>query len=163
MQTARARLMLAGGICLLVVVALMLWWRSDTPPALAADDETVNATTPVGRPIYLGVYATGPDFGRTLHVSGVKIHATSNTDVSLTPLLCRGGAITVTTAPENFCPVLVDPAGQELRAGDQVVLQVISDEPAVAVVDPVRIAFRENLRWATLPAGSGAIVRVIAG
>lgn len=160
MQT-RPRLLLAGGVVLLVLAGALTWWRSSSPQALPLDDRVINASTPVGQPIYLGVFRTGDDFGRTLHVSGVKIHATSNTAVSLTPLLCRGGAITVTTDPDQFCPVLIDPEGQTLGAGDQIVVQVLSDQPAVAVVDRVRVAFRETLRWATLPAGAESVVQVL--
>lgn len=160
-MSRRSRLLLVGGIVLLVLAGLMAWWQSTEPEALPLSDTQVNASTPVDRPVYLGVFTTGAGFGRTLHVSGVKIRATSNTDVSLTPLLCRGGNIGVTTDPQAFCTELVDPEGQDLQAGDSIVLQVVSDEPAVAVVEPVRIAFRESLRWTTVPAGSSAVIRVL--
>lgn len=159
---SRPRLLLAGGAALLALAAALTWWRSSTPDALPLDDRVINASTPVGQPIYLGVFKTDADFTRTLHVSGIKIHATSNTAVSLTPLLCRGGAITVTTDPDQFCPVLINPEGQTLRAGDGIVVQVVSDQPAVAVIDRVRVAFREDLAWATTPAGAESVVQVLA-
>lgn len=157
----RQRWLLATGVVVLVVALTVGLWQRGSPGPLPLSDEVVPASTPVGQPVYLGVFTAPADFGRTLNLSGVKIHATSNTDVSLTPLLCRGGSVGVTTDPGAFCPVLVDPEGQELRAGDTIVLQVVSDDPAVAVVDRVRLAFSENLQWATLPAGSGAVVRVL--
>ena len=160
---ARPRLLLVGGVLALLLAALMAWWQSSEPEGLPVSDTVVNASTKVGRPVYIGVFTAGADFGRSLHLSGVKVRATSNTDVSLTPLLCRGGNIGVTSDPSAFCRELVDPEGQTLRAGDGIVLQVVTDEPAVAVIDPVRLAFRENLRWATEPAGAGAVVRVLPG
>lgn len=145
-------LLLAGG---------MAWWRASAPDPLPLSDQTVTTSTKIGRPVYVGVFAPGADFGRTLHLSGVKVHATSNTAISLTPLLCRGGSIVSTTEPTSFCTALVNPEGQDLAPGDAIVLQVVSDEPAVAVVDRVRLAFREHLHTAVLSAGSEAVVRVL--
>ena len=107
-----------------------------------------------------GVAAGVP--GRTLHLSGVKIHTTSNTDVSVTPLLCRDGRIEATTDPAAFCADLVNPEGQAFGPTDSIVLQVLSAVPAVAVIDPVRLGFRENLQWGTFPTGAGAVVQVLA-
>lgn len=160
MQT-RSRLLLVGGVALLILAGLLTWWRSASPEALPLEDKVINASTPVNQPIYLGVFKTGTEFDRTLHLSGVKIHATSNTAVSLTPLLCRGGAITVTTQPDQFCPILINPEGQTLVAGDEIVLQVVSNEPAVAVVDHILLAFREGLQWAIVPAGAESVVQIL--
>jgi hypothetical protein len=157
----RVRALLGAGVVALVLLVASVLWLRGTPDDLPVGDALVPASTPVDQPVYVGVFSAGTDFGRTLHLSGVKIHATSNTDVSIEPLLCRGGAVAVTTEPEAFCPVLVNPEGQDLGAGDSIVIQVLSDEPAVAVVDPVRLSFSENLQWATLPAGSGAVVRIL--
>ncbi|MCW2815899.1 MAG: hypothetical protein JWN84_3354 [Nocardioides sp.] len=157
----RPRLLLAAGVVLLVLAGVMAWWQSSDPEPLPVSDVVISASTPVDQPVYVGVFTAGPDFGRTLHLSGVKVHATSNTDISLTPLLCRGGRFVQTTDPGVFCTVLTNPEGQELGPGDGIVLQVVSDEPAVAVVDRVELAFRENLRWATRPAGSETVVRVL--
>ena len=159
----RARLLLAGGVVLLVVAASLAWWQSAEPEALPVSDDVVAASTKVDSPVYVGVFTADAGFDRTLHLSGVKVRATSNTDVSLTPLLCRGGNVGVTTDPRAFCTELVDPEGQTLRAGDGIVLQVVHDEPAVAVIEQVRLAFRENLRWATSAAGSSAVVRILPG
>ena len=159
----RPRTLLAAGTGVLVVALGLGWWQATDPSTLPTSDEVVNATTPVGAPVYLGVVAADASFGRTLHLSGVKVHATSNTGrLSIAPLLCRGGQVGVTTEPELFCVDLVNPEGQAFGGGDSIVLQVVSDQPGVAVIDPVRLGFRENLTWGTLPAGSGAVVTVIA-
>ncbi len=95
--------------CLAIVLALV---RSANPePTCRRPAVIVNASTPVDQPIYVGVFTAGSDFDRTLDLSGVKVHTTSNTDVSVTPLLCRGGTVGVTTDPESFCADLVNPEG----------------------------------------------------
>lgn len=157
----RPQLLLAVGTALLVVAGVLAWWQSSDPDPLPVSETVLNASTPVDQPVYIGVFTAGTDFGRTLHLSGVKVRATSNTDVSLTPLLCRGGSFVQTTDPDVFCSVLTDPEGETFGAGDAIVLQVVSDEPAVAVVDRVRLAFREDLRWATRPAGAESVVRIL--
>ncbi len=158
----RHRLLLVAGITIAVLATGLGLWLRGSPAALPVDaDRLVPAATPVSEPVYVGMFTAPADFGRTLHLSGVKVQATSNVAVSLTPLLCRAGSIGVTTEPESFCRQLVNPEGQDLSAGDSILLQVVSDQPAVAVVDPVRLAFSEDLQWATLPAGTGAVVNVL--
>lgn len=156
------RLALAGGAVVLLGTAALVTWHAHSPAALPVDARTISATTPVGAPIYLGVFPGDLAFTRTLDLSGVKVHTTSNTAVSVTPLLCRDGAPQVTTDPSAFCSELVNPEGQVLGPGDSIVLEVTSDVPAVAVIDPVRLGFREHLQWGTLPAGAGAVVQVLA-
>ena len=41
-------------------------------------------------------------------------------------------------------------------------LEVSSDETAIAVIDRVRLGFREGLQWGTLEAGSPALVNIQA-
>jgi len=160
--TRRPRLALIGGLVVLALALVLALVRASSPGDLPTTDVSVTASTPVDQPVYIGVFTASADFGRTLDLSGVKVHTTSNTDVSVTPLLCREGAVGVTTDPEPFCSALVNPEGETFTAGDSIVLQVTSDEPALAVVDRVRLGFREGLQWGTLPAGHGAIVRVLA-
>lgn len=154
--------LLIGGVVLLVAAAVLTWWRAGAPEPLPVSDELVPASTKVGAPVYVGVFTAGSGFDRTLRLSGVKIHATSNTSqLTLTPLLCRGGSLNVTTDPDVFCPELLDPEGQDFTSGDGIVVRVTGAVPGVAVVDPVRLAFRENLHWDTLEAGSGAVVQIL--
>lgn len=152
-----------GAVLVLVVMLGVMAWYATSPDPLPTSDRTVPASTSVGQPIYVGVFRGGSGFDRTLSLSGVKVHTTSSTELTVTPLLCRDGAVGVTSDPQAFCTELVNPEGERLTPNDSIVLEVTSNEPAVAVIDPVRLAFREHLQWATLPAGSGAIVRVLAG
>ena len=144
----------------LVVVAFVVWFTT-SPADLPVSEAEVTASTPVNTPVYLGVFAPAADFDRELHLSGVKVHTTANTELTVTPLLCVGGTVGVTTEPERFCPELVDPEGRTLREGDSVVLEVTGALAAIAVIDRVRLGFRDGLQWGTLEAGSGAIVRIL--
>lgn len=151
---------LLSGLGLVVAAVALAIWHANHPTPLPTSTDTVSANTPVNEPVYVGM-ANGID-GRTLHLSGVKVNTTSNTDVSVTPLLCRDGRIEATTDPSAFCGDLVNPEGQSLGPGDSIIVQVISDVPAVAVIDPVRLGFREDIQWGTLPTGASAVVRVLA-
>jgi hypothetical protein len=137
-------------------------WYVNSPSELPTSDATISASTPVDRPVYLGVFTPSADFDRTLSLSGVKVHTTSNTEVSVQPLLCRGGTIGVTSDPDSFCEELVNPEGQTFGVGDAIVLEVSSPEAAIAVVDRVRLGFRDGLQWGTHEAGAGAVVRILA-
>lgn len=146
----------------LVVLAGLVTWYVNHPRALPTTDRTINAATVTGRPVYVGVFVPPADFDRTLEVSGVKVHVTANTRLTVVPHLCRGGSVAVTTDPGPFCPELVDPEGERFGAGDSIVLEVSADEAAIAVVDRVRLGFREGLQWGTEEAGAPAIVTVQA-
>lgn len=143
-----------------VALTFMVWFTT-SPATLPVTATQVSASTPVDTPVYFGVFTPGSDFDRALHLSGVKVHTTANTEVSVTPLLCTGGTVGVTTEPERFCTELVNPEGRTLREGDAIVLEVVSDLAAIAVIDRVRLGFRDGLQWGTLEAGAGAIVRVL--
>lgn len=144
-----------------VVLAVTIWY-ANSPAELPTSDRTVSASTPVDQPVYVGVFAPDADFSRTLDLSGVKVHTTSNTAVTVVPLLCRGGAVGVTTEPDSFCEELVDPQGEKFTEADSIVLEINSPEPAIAVVDRVRLGYRDGLQWGTHEAGAGAVVRVLA-
>ncbi|MDP2771978.1 MAG: hypothetical protein Q8O61_00355 [Nocardioides sp.] len=148
-----------------VVVAAVLVvtiWYVNSPTALPTSERTIAVSTPVDQPVYVGVFAPASDFGRTLHLSGVKVHTTSNSEVSVVPMLCRGGTIGVTTEPESFCADLVNPEGETFGAGDDIVLEISGAEPAIAVIDRVRLGYRDGLQWGTHEAGAGAVIRILA-
>lgn len=90
------------------------------------------------------------------------MHTTSDVKLKVTPMLCRRGTVGVTTQPDQFCADLVDPEGQRLVGGDSIVLRVEADEAALAVIDRVRIAYREDIRWDTQPAGNQQAIVTIA-
>jgi len=156
----RARLVL--GAVIVVVLAVLATWYANSPAALPTSDSPVQATTTTGSAVYLGMFVPDADFDRTLHLSGVKVHTTANTQVEVVPYLCRDGSVSVTTDAEPFCGELIDPEGETFGRGDSIVLEVSGDESAIAVIDAVRLGFREGLQWGTHEAGSAAIVTIQA-
>ena len=148
-------------VALLVLLAV-LGWVSTHPEALATTGTTVRAETPVAQPVYVGVFGTPRDFDRTLHLSGVRVFATSNADVTIVPHVCHGGSVHVTVTPQSFCHELGPTEGATLRNGDEIVLEVVGDVPAVVTIDRVRIAYREGLQWATQDAGARSEVSILA-
>lgn len=147
---------------LLLLVGWLVWYAT-TPEKLPTDSRTITASGVVDTPLYVGMFAADDDFDRTLRISGVKVHTTTSAKLSVTPLLCRRGTVGVTTRPEQFCSDLVDPEGQRLVAGDSIVLKIDSGEAAVAVVDRIEIAYREDIRWDTQPAGADKAIITITG
>ncbi len=141
----------AGGVLLLL--AWFIWYAT-TPEKLPTSSKTVSAPGVAGTPLYVGMFSAPDGFDRTLRISGVKVHATTSADLDVTPLLCRRGTVGVTTGPDQFCSDLVNPEGERLVSGDSIVLKFEASEPVIAVVDQVRIAFREDVRWDTQPAGN---------
>lgn len=158
----RPRSALFAGVLVLLVVLGFLVWYANSPQPLPTSGRTISASVPVAQKLYVGVVAETNDFDRTLSLSGVKVHTTSNTEVVVTPLLCRGGTVEVTTDPEPFCDELVNPEGEAFGPDDDIVLEVSSDEPAIAVIDRVRLGFREGVQWGTLDIGAPAVVRVLS-
>lgn len=153
-----------AGLAVAVALALTwLVWYAMTPEDLPVSKKVVNANGVVGTPLYVGMFAAPGDLGRTLRISGVQVHTTSDVKLKVTPMLCRRGTIGVTTQPDQFCADLVDPAGQRLVGGDSIVVRVEADEAALAVIDRVRIAYREDIRWDTQPAGNQQAIVTIAG
>ncbi len=144
------------------VVAGWVTWYVLTPTELPTDDREVIASGVSGQSLYVGMFSAPDGFERTLHLDGVKVSATASAPVTVTPWLCQGGTVGVTTAPRQFCTTLEDPEGAELSTGDSIVVEVNGDEAAIAEVDRIRIGFREDLRWGTHPAGhAGARVTLI--
>lgn len=158
----RPRIAHVAWVALFVVGVLLLWWYTTHPAELETSDDPVSASTPAGGPVYIGVVVPAADFGRTLHLAGVKVSTVSDTPVTVTPLLCRGGTVKVTTTPEPFCTELVDPQGEPLSAGSAIVLRLEAEEPGTARVDRVRLAYRDGLQWATQEAGSPATVEFLS-
>lgn len=152
----------------LVAAALLLligWlvWYAKTPQDLPTSDRTVNASGVVGVPLYVGMFTPGDGFDRTIRIAGVKVHSSANEKISVTPLLCRRGAIGVTTAPGQFCSEMVNPEGEQFVGGDSIVLKIESDKPALAIVDRIRVAYREDIRWGTQSAGNHQAIISLAG
>lgn len=161
-RTRSRWLLRAAWLVGLVVVATAVGYVTTHPEDLPTTREPVTASTPVGQPVYVGVFHANADFGRTLEISGIKVFAESTVPVEITPRLCRGGSLGVTSEPEVFCAELVDTENATMTAGDEVVLEVTADEPGVVAVDRIQVAYRDGLQWATQLAGSPAVVQVLS-
>lgn len=161
LQSRRGRILI--GLAGLALLVGWLVWYAMTPEKLPTSAKTISADGVVDTPLYVGMFAAADDFDRTLRISGVKVHATTSAELSVTPLLCRRGTVGVTTRPEQFCADLVDPEGERLVGGDSIVLKIESAEAAVAVIEQVRIAYREDIRWDTQPAGADKAIVTISG
>jgi hypothetical protein len=149
-------------VVVLAVLLAVLGWATTHPDPLPTSDERVDASIPVTVPVYLGVFGTGAGFDRNLHVSGVRVFATSTVDVTIVSYLCLGGSVNVTTTPDSFCTELADTEDSVFVAGDEIVLEVRGDEPGVVEIDRVRVAYRDGLQWAVQDAGAPAQVTILA-
>jgi hypothetical protein len=145
----------------LVVFAVLVAHVATNPEELPTSDEVVTASTPVDRPVFLGVFQAGASFDRSLTLNGVKVFAESTVPVTITPHVCHGGSLGVTSEPEPFCAELVPSEGATLTAGDGVVLEVSGAEPGTVRIERVRLAYRDRLQWATQFAGAPALVTII--
>jgi hypothetical protein len=152
----------AAYAAVLAVLVAMAAWVSTHPDHLGTVEAKVVASSPVTEPVYLGVYTAPADFGRSLHVAGVRVFASSTADVTITPHLCRGGSLHVTTTPQSFCSELGQTEDATLEGGDEIVLEVVGSTPAVVEIDRVRIAYRDGLQWATQDAGAPSQVTILA-
>ena len=148
-------------LALLVLVAV-IGWVSTHPEHLDTTEATVLAETPVGQPVYVGVFTAPADFDRSLHISGVRVFASSTADVTIVPHVCHGGSVNVTTTPESFCVELGPTEEARLESGDSIVLEVVGEAPTVVEIDRVRIAYRDGLQWATQDAGARSQVSILA-
>ncbi|MDN4173882.1 hypothetical protein QWY28_13050 [Nocardioides sp. SOB77] len=160
-STRRRRTRWAVWALLAAALLAVLAWYCTHPPALATSTDARRATTPVDTPVYVGMFAAPGD--RSLALDGVKVHATANTDVELAPLLCKGGSLVVTSDPGAFCRELVPPEGERLEPGDSLVVEVVAAEPAIVVLDRIRIGYQDGIRAATQPAGVDHAVVTVLG
>jgi hypothetical protein len=146
----------------LAVLLVVIGWVSTHPKSLATTGTTVQAETPVGEPVFVGVFGTPADFDRNLHLAGVHVFATSAADVTIIPHVCHGGSVNVTTTPETFCGTFGATEDATLASGDEIVLEVVGDAPTVVDIDRVRIAYRDGLQWATQDAGARSKVSILS-
>jgi hypothetical protein len=154
-------LRIAGIVAAALLLGGWLVWYVVAPDDLATSEKTASASGVAGTPVYVGMFTAPAGFDRSLHLSGVKVHTEASAEVDVTPLLCVGATVGVTTAPERFCEEVVNPEGRTLGAGDSIIVEVTADGAAEAHVERIDLAFREGLRWSTQPAGiSGADVTI---
>ena len=150
---SRTKWILGGLLAALVVVGWLAWYVL-SPGALPTSADTVRAEGVAGAPLYVEMFHAADDLDRTLHVSGVDVAGDVPEGASVTPLLCRGGSVNGwTTDTTSFCRELVAPAGEELRAGDSIVVEVESDRAAEVHLGRIEISFRQDIRFGSGPAG----------
>ena len=146
----------------LLVAVTVVWHVTTNPDALPTTDGVVTASTPAGQAVFVGVFSATNDFGRELEISGVKVFATAPGPVTVTPHLCRGGSVGVTTDPLPFCDDFVPTEGATMRPGDEIVLEVVGDVPGQVAFDRIRVAYREGFKRATQRAGEPAVVTILS-
>ena len=149
-------------VVVLVVLIAVVGWVTTHPESLPTTDTRVNASTPVTEPVFLGVFGREAGFDRTLHISGVRVFASSTVEATITPHVCHGGSVRVTSTTESFCDELGPTEGATLAPGDTIVLEVVADAPGVVSIDRLRIAYRDGLQWATQDAGAPSQVTILA-
>jgi len=160
-RTRSRWLVRVAGVLGIVVFVSIVGYVTTHPEELPTSDTVVRASTPVGRSVYVGVFQANADFDRTLEISGIKVFAVSSVPVTITPHLCLGGSLGVTSDPELFCTDLVDTEGATMTAGDEVVLEVTGDQPGAVDIERIRVAYRDRVQWATQFAGSPAVVTIL--
>ncbi len=137
---------------LAVAVGWLVWFLR-TPDDLPTTSRASEGAGVVDQPLYVGMFALGDGFDRTITITDVEIDVESDGEVEVTPQLCRGGSLSVTTDPSGWCPELEDPKDQELTAGDSIVLVVTAAEPADVEIGRLEISFRDGIRWGDKEAG----------
>ncbi len=145
-----------------VVVLVVGWaiWFLRTPDGLPISARTADGTGVVDQDIYVGMFAVGDDFDRTLRISEVKVPVEADGDVEVDAKICRGGTISVTSDAERFCDELDDPDGADFSEGDSIVLVVSASEPVDVTIGRIEISFRDGIRWGTKEGGlDGATLR----
>jgi hypothetical protein len=147
-RRSRGRMVALGGVVAAVAAAFAVWFVTH-PPALPVPDEPVAVSVPLFQPVYVGVY-DGED-GRTLHISEVSLNIEGEATVAL--MVCRDGAISVTSEPAAFCTSLDDATGATVEPGDALVLEISEDESGEATIHPTDLSYRDGVRWGTQPVG----------
>jgi len=155
----RTRMAPALWLLVVAVVLAVVAWYVTHPPSLPRSEETVTASAPAGE----AVYAPTVDSRRTIRIREVAVTTEGDLPVEVTSLVCKGGAINVTSDPATFCTSLVDAEGATVSPGDVLVLELTSSVPGEAVVDRVRLSYRDGLQWATQEVGPQVEVTFLGG
>jgi hypothetical protein len=150
----------ALGVVVAVALTGLAAWFVTHPAAPPTSEADLRASVPAGRSLYLGVYTPSAGSGRTLHLSRVGVRNTG--DAVVEALVCRNGALGVTTAPDSFCRSLVPARGTALTTDDQLVLRVTSSSEGTVRVSRPRLTYRDGVQWGTHDAGHRATVTFLA-
>lgn len=150
-ERSRRGLLLLWIVAIAGVIAFGAWFVTHPAP-LPVPDQPVEVQLTLGEALYVGIYNPGSDDDRTLHVSQVSIDVDGEVAV-VAALVCRDGAVSVTTEPETFCSSLDEAEGATLEPGDGLVLEILEDQAGEATIQPVEISYRDGLQWGTQPVG----------
>jgi hypothetical protein len=137
---------------LAVAVGWLVWFLR-TPDDLPTSGEAAEGSGVVDQVVYVGMFAVGDDFDRTLRVSDVSVEVDPDDGVEVTPMICRGGSLSVTTDVDAFCPGLDEPDGADFSDGDSIVLAVTASAPTEVEIGRIELSFRDGIRWGTKEAG----------
>jgi hypothetical protein len=149
-RRSRRGLVLLWIVAFAVAVGFGAWFVTHPNP-LPLPGDPVEVSVPLGETVYVGIYNPAANEDRTLHVSRVTFDVEG--EVSVAALVCRDGGVSVTSEPETFCTSLPEAEGATVEPGDELVLEILADEPGVATVRPVELSYRDGLQWGTQPVG----------
>ena len=128
-------------------------WFARTPDDLPTSSRTAEGTGVVDQEVYVGMFAVGDDFDRTLRISEILVEVSPGDGVEITPLICRDGSVSVTTDADSYCSQLDEPDDAEFSNGDSIVLAVSASSATDVEISQIEIGFREGVKWGTKPAG----------
>ena len=137
---------------LAVAVGWLVWFLR-TPDDLPTADGRVTESGVVDQTVYIGMFAVGDGFDRTIRISEISVDVSSDEDVEVTPLICQGGSLSFTTDADSFCPELDKPDDTDFSDGDSIVLAVTSSAATEVTIGRLEISFRDGIRWGTKEAG----------
>ena len=144
---------IAAVVGALALIAGWVAWFVLTPDDLPVTSDTVTERGVVDKTLYVGMFAVGDGFDRSIRISEVAADVESEGDVEVTPQICREGTISVTTDPSGSCAELVDTDDAEFRPGDSIIVAVTATEPTTVSIGRLDVSFREGLHWGTKEAG----------
>lgn len=149
-------------LALAVIVVALAGWYATHPNPLPTEETPVLASTPAGEPVYVGVLVPDAESDRTLHIRSIDVDPLGDLPVSVSGLVCQGGAVAVTSDPETFCSGLVDAAGASVGPGDVLVIRVHGVLAGEVELGRVQVSFREGLQWGTDDVGPPVTVSFLS-
>jgi hypothetical protein len=137
-------------------------WFLRTPDGLPTSSRTAEGNGVVGQDLYVGMWAVGDDFDRTIRITDIKVAVEAEGDVTVEPKLCTGGTVSITSDASSFCTGLTDAEGADFTDGDSIVLVVTASQPTTVTLGRLEVSYRDGIRWATRDAGLAGATLVFA-
>lgn len=135
-----------------VAIGWLIWFLR-TPDGLPTSTQSATGAGVVDQEVYVGMFAVGDDFDRTLQISEISVDVSPDDGVEVTPLICRNGSISVTTDADSYCEELDSAEDADFSDGDSIVLAVSASAPADVEIGRIEVSFRDGIRWGTEEAG----------